>query len=200
MKTRESGMPDEQLWDTFFHLEATLDSLGIQNVAGNIADLACGYGTFTIPVARRTSGLVYGIDIDREMVHITQEKVKHSGLKNIRVIQKDFVGEGTGLENSSCDHVLLFNILHAEEPLVILGEAKRVLVSGGQVSITHWISDVATPRGPSMDIRPKPEQIQKWLITTGFELKGTVISLTLSLRFKGNKNIENCKIIFNTVI
>lgn len=45
MKTRESGMPDEMMWDTFFDPEVILDSLGIKNVAGNIADLGCGYGT-----------------------------------------------------------------------------------------------------------------------------------------------------------
>jgi len=66
MKTRQSGMPDEQMWNTFFDPCAILDKLGIQNVVGNIADLACGYGTFTIPVARRTKGLVYAIDIDKD--------------------------------------------------------------------------------------------------------------------------------------
>ncbi|NCT22314.1 class I SAM-dependent methyltransferase, partial [bacterium] len=100
MKTRESGMPDEMMWDTFFDPEVILDSLGIKNVAGNIADLGCGYGTFTIPVAKRTKGKVYAIDIEKDMLRMTQEKVKQSGLRNVKVIQRDFMVDGTDLADS----------------------------------------------------------------------------------------------------
>lgn len=177
MKTRESGMPDEKMWDTFFDPEIILDSLGIKNLTGNIADLGCGYGTFTIPVAGRTKGLVYAIDIEKDMLRVTQEKVKRSGLRNVKVIQRDFMVDGTGLVNSCCDLVMLFNILHAEEPLNILAEAKRILTPERQVVIIHWIPDPATPRGPPMSIRPRPEQIKDWLKETGFNLKDKIIPL-----------------------
>lgn len=32
----------------------------------------------------------------------------------------------------------------------------------------HWRSDILTPRGPSLDIRPRPEQCQAWLCAAGF--------------------------------
>ena len=177
MKTRESGMPNEEMWDTFFDPEVILDSLGIKNLIGSIADLGCGYGTFTIPVAKRTIGLVYAIDIEKDMLRVTQEKVKQSGLKNVKVIQRDFIVDGAGLADSSCDLVMLFNILHAEEPLNILAETKRILTSKGKVAIIHWIPDPTTPRGPPMSIRPRPEQIQDWLKETGFNLKDRIIPL-----------------------
>lgn len=170
-------MPDEQMWDTFFDPDAILDTLGIQHTGGNIADFACGYGTFTIPVARRTKGIVYAIDIDESMIRITQEKVRQNELKNVKVLQRDFVAEGTGLMDSCCDRVMLFNILHAEEPLKILAEAKRILTAKGKVSVMHWNYDSTTPRGPSMDIRPRPQQCQNWLIEAGFTLEGTIIPL-----------------------
>lgn len=97
MKTRESGMPDVKIWDTFFHPEVILDSLGIKNLTGNIADLGCGYGTFTIPVAKRINSLVYAIDIEKGMVQITQEKARQTGLKNVEIIQRDFMVDGTGI-------------------------------------------------------------------------------------------------------
>lgn len=53
-----------------------------------------------------------------------------------------------GLADSCCNLVMLFNILHAEEPLNILAETKRILTSEGQVAIIHWIPDPTTPRGP----------------------------------------------------
>ena len=177
MKTRQSGMPDEQMWNTFFDPCAILDKLGIQNVVGNIADLACGYGTFTIPAARRTKGVVYAIDIDEDMIRITRKKVRQNGIKNVTLLQRNFVTGGTGLADSCCDRVLLFNILHVKKPLKTLAEAKRILTSKGKVSIIHWNYDPTTPRGPAMSIRPKPEQCQNWLIEAGFKLEGTIIPL-----------------------
>ena len=177
MKTRQSGMPDEQTWNNFFNPDDILDKLGIQNIVGNIADLACGYGTFTIPAVRRTKGLVYAIDIDKDMICITQEKVRQKGLKNVVLLQRDFVADGTGLADSCCDRVMLFNILHVEEPLKLLAEAKRILATEGKVSIIHWNYDSTTPRGPSMSIRPKPEQCQNWLTEARFKLEGNIIPL-----------------------
>jgi ubiquinone/menaquinone biosynthesis C-methylase UbiE len=57
---------------------------------------------------------------------------------------------------------MLFNILHAERCEVLLEEAFRVLKPGGLLAIMHWNYDPTTPRGPSMDIRPQPEQCCDW--------------------------------------
>ena len=70
MKTRESGMPEESLWTTFFTPEEVLHKLGLP-AAGDVVDFGCGYGTFTIPAAKITSGMVYAFDIDPEMVAVT---------------------------------------------------------------------------------------------------------------------------------
>ena len=65
---------------------------------------------------------------------------------------------------------MLFNILHAEDPVGLLRETWRILQSGGKVGVIHWNYDPTTPRGPSMEIRPRPEQTQKWLEQAGFSL------------------------------
>jgi hypothetical protein len=44
------------------------------------------------------------------------------------------------------------------QPEGLLREAYRILSHGGRLGIMHWNYDPATPRGPSMDIRPGPEQ------------------------------------------
>jgi ubiquinone/menaquinone biosynthesis C-methylase UbiE len=135
-------------------------------------DFGCGYGTFTIPAARVVRGVVYALDIEPEMIAATAAKSKAAGLTNAQVRQRDFVAEGTGLPDASVDYAMLFNILHAEDPLALLREAVRVLSKDGQLGIMHWNYDLTTPRGPSMAIRPRPEQCRAWAEKAGFRLAG----------------------------
>src|SRR3989338_4334266 len=167
MKTRESGMPEEEVWKEFFNPEKILEIMEVNGKVKDVADFGCGYGTFTIPVAKIVKGKIYAIDIEPEMVKETKRKAGENGLKNIEAITRDFLGKGTGLENGSVDYVMLFNILHAEKPEKLLKEAYRILRDDGKVGIIHWNYE-NTPRGPSMEIRPKPEQVIEWAKDTGF--------------------------------
>ena len=170
MKTRESGMPEEEMWQGFFDPEAILRSLKLTPSCRDILEFGCGYGSFTIPAAKIARGTVHGIDIERAMVDATRAKAEAAGLSNVRVCLRDFVSDGTGLRDASVDYVMMFNILHAECPDVLLRESFRVLAPGGILGIIHWNYDPSTPRGPSIDIRPRPEQCRDWAIRAGFRL------------------------------
>ena len=122
------------------------------------------------PGLRVIRGTVRALDIEPEMVEATVRKASKAGLSNVRVERRDFVSDGTGLLNGSVDFVMLFNILHCEQPLVLLREAWRVLSDGGRLGVMHWNHDSATPAGPSMDIRPKPDQCRDWAEQVGFRL------------------------------
>jgi SAM-dependent methyltransferase len=171
MKTRESGMPDESVWSGFFSPEETLAKLGLTAACRDVVDFGCGYGTFAVPAARLVGGTVYALDIDAEMVAATRRKAAEAGLANVRAERRDFVADGTGLPAGSVDYAMLFNILHCEQPLVLLREAWRVLGEGGGLGIVHWNYDAGTPRGPSMAIRPRPEQCRDWARQAGFRLR-----------------------------
>ena len=162
MKLRESGMPEEAFWESLFNIELILDQLGVTNSLHDVAELGSGYGTFTIPVAKRISGTIDTIDIDPEMVKRTCERVRKAGLHNVLCYGADILKTGFKCTSESKNACLLFNILHGEEPLNILNEAMRVVRPDGFVFVIHWRSDINTPRGPSIDIRPRPEQIISW--------------------------------------
>jgi hypothetical protein len=51
----------------------------------------------------------------------------------------------------------------------MLQEANRILRPDGVLGIMHWNYDPTTPRGPSMGIRPRPEQVEKWAMDAGFQ-------------------------------
>ena len=172
MKTRESGMPDEALWSSFFTPEEVLAKLCLTPSCGDVVDFGCGYGTFTIPAARIVHGTVHALDIEAEMVAVTARKAAEAGLTNVRAERRDFVAEGTGLPDCSVDYAMLFNILHCEQPVALLREAWRVLRPSGLLAVIHWNPDPSTPRGPSMEIRPRPEQCRAWAESAGFHLHG----------------------------
>jgi ubiquinone/menaquinone biosynthesis C-methylase UbiE len=168
VKTRESGMPPEEMWQSFFDPVAILTKLGLDANCGDLLEFGCGYVTFTIPASKMIRGTVYAMDIEQELIAITGEKSRKAGITNIELMQRDFVADGSGLADGSVDYVMLFNILHAEERMVLLHEAKRVLRPNGKLAIIHWNFDASTPRGPSMSIRPKPGQCRDWAKNIGF--------------------------------
>lgn len=168
MKGRESGMPDEAYWASFFEAEAVIDSLLGPLVEGNVIEFGCGYGSFTVPAARRTTGKVTALDIEPDMVDCVRRKAVAFELPNIRAEVRDFVAHGTGVAGGSQAHAMIFNLLHLEQPVSLLCEAYRTLRDGGVLSVIHWRSDIPTPRGPSLAIRPTPEQCRAWMAEAGF--------------------------------
>jgi ubiquinone/menaquinone biosynthesis C-methylase UbiE len=165
-RVRESGMPEEEYWGSFFDPECILAALACPRV-GDIIEFGCGYGHFTLPAAKLTTGTVYALDIDPAMIERTAGRVHDEGLTNVVTIDRDFVADGCGRPNQSAAYVMLFNILHIENPVALLREAWRVLAPGGRVGVIHWNVDARTPRGPSMAIRPRPEQCCHWAEEAG---------------------------------
>jgi ubiquinone/menaquinone biosynthesis C-methylase UbiE len=135
---------------------------------GDVIEFGCGYGSFTVPAARRTSGLVTALDIEPGMIAIVREKAASLGLHNIRAELRDFVADGTGVDAGSQAHAMIFNLLHLAQPVELLREARRTLQDGGVLSVMHWRSDIPTPRGPPREMRPTPEQCRQWMADAGF--------------------------------
>ena len=170
MKIRESGMPERNMWEKFFNPNKILSTLGLDSQINDVAEFGCGYGTFTVPAAKIIKGKIYALDVEPEMIRLTVEEAKKQGLINVAAIQRDFMAVGSGLKDASVDYAMLFNILHLENPVALLSEARRILRKSGKLGIIHWNYDSTTPRGPSMDIRPKPEDCIKWAENAGFSV------------------------------
>lgn len=169
MKGRESAMPEEVCWQSFYDADCIVEKLECaKNKRESIAEFGSGYGTFTFPVAKRTSGVVHAFDIEPELVALVRDRAQDLGLSNIRVEVRDFVAQGTGLPSRSIDHAMIYNLLHIEEPVRLLKEAFCILKPAAALSIIQWKYDPTTPRGPSMGIRPRPEQCRAWAEAAGF--------------------------------
>ncbi len=162
-------MPEEAYWEGFFDAAAVLQALlPGESLAGDAVEFGCGYGTFTLAEAARSRGMVSTFDIDPAMVARTCQRAEDAGLDNVRASVRDFIAEGTGLSAASQSRALIFNLLHIEVPLALLDEALRVLEVDGRLLVIHWRSDIPTPRGPSLEIRPTAAQCTQWITQAGF--------------------------------
>lgn len=112
-----------------------------------MVEVGRGYGTFTLPAATLVHGTVHAYDIEPEMVRTTLARAAGVGVSNVNASVRDLIVEGAVVEADSIGYVMLFNILHHDNPIVILSEALRVLHPGGLVGCVHWNHDPTTPRG-----------------------------------------------------
>ena len=106
MKTRESGMPPEEMWGEFFDPSSVLTKLGLTSNCRDVVEFGCGYGTFTIPAAQIIQGTIHALDIDPQMIEETNSKVQSSKVSNVNLLLRDFVTDGTGMPNASIDFVM----------------------------------------------------------------------------------------------
>lgn len=118
-----------------------------------------------------------GLEIESDLVDLCRRKAAKAELRNATFEVRDFVIASTGLADQTADYVMLFNILHAEDPQTLLREAHRILTPDGTLAIMHWNHDPQTPRGPSMEIRPHPEDCRCWVKEAGFSAIGPIIKL-----------------------
>lgn len=163
MKYRESNMPTSDLWGTFFNPKDILNQLGVDNKIDTFLDIGSGYGTFLFPAVDIVRNKVIGIDIDPEMINLCKDYVSKNNLSNVELILGDI--DTIQIEYlksiADIDYIALFNMLHCEKPTKILKYAYDILEPNGRVGVIHWKYE-KTPRGPSMEIRPKPENIIEW--------------------------------------
>lgn len=171
MKYRESGMPVEEMWEEFFDPKQVLQSLQVTKDIKKFIDIGCGYGTFLIPASNIISGVAIGVDIDNDYLTLCKQRIEDNNITNIHLLNGDISNFEDDKKNmlQNADYITMFNILHCEEPLKLIRQSIKLLKKGGKIGVIHWIHE-DTPRGPSLDIRPKPETIIDWAESLGLKL------------------------------
>jgi len=68
VKVRNSGMPEQECWESLFNVSLILDKMEIYQDINSIVEFGCGYGTFTLLSAERISGNIVAMDIEDQML------------------------------------------------------------------------------------------------------------------------------------
>ncbi|MBI4297877.1 MAG: 1-(5-phosphoribosyl)-5-[(5-phosphoribosylamino)methylideneamino]imidazole-4-carboxamide isomerase [Chloroflexi bacterium] len=125
-----------------------------------VADIGCGPGYFSLPLARRLpQGQVVALDVQPEMLARLRERAKRARIKNIDIMK---CGEVEfPLELGGLDGMLLTFVLHemkerAEEFLKI---AAALLKPGGWLAIVEWVK-ASTGDGPPRADRLSQEETE----------------------------------------
>jgi ubiquinone/menaquinone biosynthesis C-methylase UbiE len=121
-----------------------LERIGLRR-GQTVLDFGCGYGAYTIPVARivGAQGRVYALDKDKEALDGLMQKAESAGLKNIERMETSGELE-IELADESVDAVLLFDVFHsfyfpqADDRRRLLGEISRIMKPSAFLSISVW--------------------------------------------------------------
>jgi len=119
-----------------------------------VADFGAGSGAYTMMLANvvGTTGTVYAVDVQRELLTKIQNDAVKVGIENIEIIWGDMetLG-GIGIKDELLDGALLSNTLfQVDDKITVLKEIWRVLRPGGILSIIDW-TDSFNGLGPKQN-------------------------------------------------
>ncbi|MCL4447141.1 MAG: class I SAM-dependent methyltransferase [Thermoplasmatales archaeon] len=137
-----------------------------------VADIGCGDGHFTIPIASMVSesGTVYAVDSNEYALSYLREKITNlgNGETVIKVVNADIMD--SGIPERSMDLVFLANVFHdIDDKGEFLKEAKRMLRPSGRIVDLDW-TKTETIFGPPYSMRVEETEVESLFEEFGFEL------------------------------
>lgn len=132
-----------------------------------VADIGCGPGLFTIPLAKALpSGKVYALDIQKEMTEACQRRVQEARLGNVEVILTKETG--LPLEKSSLDGIFVAFVLHSQiDKAGFLRSVMDLLKPGGWLAQLNWHLIPQTTQEPPPERRIAVEEVLKLVDEVG---------------------------------
>jgi ubiquinone/menaquinone biosynthesis C-methylase UbiE len=155
-----------QTLDTFLVL-----SISEINLHDTVADIGCGPGFFTLPLAKYlVSGKLYALDINDEMLDACREQVAQARLANVEILKCDEFN--FPLETGSLDGVFLaFVIQQSQDKPRLLRAVRELLQPRGWCTILEWYRK-ETETGPPLERRINPTDLEAMARESGYRNRG----------------------------
>ena len=135
-----------------------------------VCDLGCGNGFYALPLAKLATneGLVYAVDIQREMLEMLAERAKDQGVSNIRTLLGTPVDPQ--LPAGRLDLVLLVDVYHElSNPEEMLAAIRRSLRPTGRMVLVEF--RLEDPNVPIKLLhKMSKQQILAEILPNGFKL------------------------------
>jgi len=139
-----------------------------------VADVGCGDGFFTLPLARAVGkhGIVYAVDISDTELAALRERLTKTKLKNVEVVRG--LLDDPKLPEHALDRILVANAYHEMTmPREMLGHMRSALKPGGTIAVMEQIASdhIDKTRAEQAAFHELAPQIAKdELIQAGFEI------------------------------
>jgi ubiquinone/menaquinone biosynthesis C-methylase UbiE len=140
----------------------------------HVADFGCGRtGHLTFPAALIVGdrGVLYAVDIMKDVLGIVSKRAKDDRLTNVYPVWADVERIGkTAIPEGSLDIVFVVNMLNqSNNRHAVLEEARRLLKSKGRVALVDWaLKDKELPFGPERSRFVDFDEINQWAGLRGF--------------------------------
>ncbi|MCF6159020.1 MAG: class I SAM-dependent methyltransferase [wastewater metagenome] len=148
--------------------EQIFDALKIEK-GQHIGDIGAGSGYLTIKLAERTgtTGTVYAVDIQQDMLDYIKHRLTEKGLKNVVLVLGDM--NDPKLPPESLDTAILLSIYHEiVKPVDFIKKLKPVLKPNGKLAILEFGDE--SPIGPPLYFRLPEDVIIDEVTAAGFTL------------------------------
>lgn len=137
-----------------------------------LADLGCGRTGHFIFLASRLvgdTGLVYAVDLMKDILESVQGRVRSEGYDNIHTVWSDIERLGyTPIPEASLDVCFFVNVLSmVSDPATALLEAARLLKPEGRLMVVDWARNLG-PLGPPAGKQISSLDIERMAKPAGF--------------------------------
>ncbi|MHB1420084.1 MAG: class I SAM-dependent methyltransferase [Bacillota bacterium] len=125
----------------------------------HVADVGCGTGYFTLPMAEavKETGKILAVDISRELLDYAEEKLSAARISNVEFITSEETS--IPVPEGAIDAAFVANVLHeVNGQTAFLLEIRRLLKGQGALLVVDWKKE-ETPIGPPLEDRLSPEQV-----------------------------------------
>ena len=141
------------------------------NLQDTVADIGCGPGFFTLPLAKYlVNGKLYALDIDYDMLTACREQVAQARLGNVEILRCDEFS--FPIESGSLDGVFMaFVIQQSPDKPRFLRAVRQLLHPRGWCTILEWYRK-ETEMGPPLERRIDPAELEIMAQESGFRTQG----------------------------
>ena len=142
------------------------------NSRDTVADIGCGPGFFTLPLAKfLVNGKVYALDTSDEMIEACQNRLDEARMGNVEVMKCEEYE--FPVSPASVDGLFIaFVVHHPSDRERFLTAARELLKPGGWCFILEWHKK-ETESGPPQEARITPEELRQSAQNSGFRFQSS---------------------------